>query len=140
MRYMLDTNMVSYAIKGKPSEVRQRIKSLLRDVLVISAVTQAELLYGVKRAGSPEALSRLVREFLMRIEVLPWDAHVATVYADLRATCTAAGITLDALDLMIAAHAVAEKAILVTYDKAFSLIPNGLLTIEDWCVNEHKKT
>jgi tRNA(fMet)-specific endonuclease VapC len=54
------------------------------------------------------------------------------VYADLRAACTNAGITLGALDMMIAAHAAAEKGTLVTHDKAFSLIPEGFLTVEDW--------
>jgi tRNA(fMet)-specific endonuclease VapC len=45
------------------------------------------------------------------------------------------GVTLGALDMMIAAHAIAANTILVTHDKAFSLVPDGVLTIEDW-VNE----
>ena len=53
-------------------------------------------------------------------------------YADLRSSCAAAGVTLGALDMMIAAHAVAAEAVLVTHDKAFGLIPDGVLALEDW--------
>jgi tRNA(fMet)-specific endonuclease VapC len=50
----------------------------------------------------------------------------------LRASCAASGITLGALDMLIAAHAVAEKAILVTHDKTFGLVPGDILIVEDW--------
>jgi tRNA(fMet)-specific endonuclease VapC len=36
--------------------------------------------------------------------------------------------------MMIAAHAVATKATLVTHDKAFSLVPHGVLAVEDWII------
>ncbi|MFZ6640261.1 type II toxin-antitoxin system VapC family toxin [Undibacterium sp. TC4M20W] len=132
MRYMLDTNMASYIIKGNFPEVRQRLASLPMDSIVISVVTEAELRYGLARKGNPAALSNLVNEFLLRVEILAWDSSVAITYADLRASCTASGIVLGALDMMIAAHAIAVKARLVSHDKAFSLIPNNALGIEDW--------
>ncbi|MDR3479874.1 MAG: type II toxin-antitoxin system VapC family toxin [Burkholderiaceae bacterium] len=131
---MLDTNTASYVIKGHPPEVRQRLTALPMESVVVSVVTQAELLYGLARKGHPAALARLIREFLLRVEVLPWDGEAATVYGDLRSSCTASGIALGALDMMIAAHAVAAKAILVTHDKAFSLVPDGVLAVEDWII------
>ncbi|MEC5216960.1 tRNA(fMet)-specific endonuclease VapC [Actimicrobium sp. GrIS 1.19] len=131
---MLDTNMASYVIKGHPPEVRQRLAALPMDSVVISVVTQAELLYGLARKGHPAAFTRLIREFLLRVEVLSWDGEAATVYCDLRSSCSASGITLGALDMMIAAHAVAAKATLVTHDKAFSLVPDGVLAVEDWII------
>ncbi|HNI74593.1 MAG TPA: type II toxin-antitoxin system VapC family toxin [Accumulibacter sp.] len=130
--FMLDTNMASYVIKGNPPEVRKRLAALPINNIVISAITQAELLYGLARKGHPAAFGNLIKEFLLRVQVLPWDSNAATVYGDLRASCAASGITLGALDMLIAAHAVAEKAILVTHDKAFSLVPGGILTVEDW--------
>ena len=129
---MLDTNMASYVIKGHPLEARQRLAVLPMESVVISVVTQAELFYGLARKGHPAAFASLIREFLLRVEVLPWDGEAATVYGDLRASCAASGITLGALDMMIAAHAVAAKATLVTHDKAFSLVPGGVLAVEDW--------
>ncbi len=129
---MLDTNMASYVIKGNPPEVRERLAALPMNRILISVVTQAELLYGLARKGYPAAFSRLIKEFLLRVQVLPWDSNAATVYGDLRASCAASGVTLGALDMMIAAHAIATKSILVTHDKAFSLVPGGILAVEDW--------
>lgn len=132
MRYMLDTNMASFIIKSHPPEIRQRLDSLPMDSISISAVTQGELLYGLARKGHPASLAKLIREFLFRVETLPWDEQAANVYGDLRASCTSVGVTLGALDMMIAAHAIAANTILVTHDKAFSLVPGGVLAIEDW--------
>jgi tRNA(fMet)-specific endonuclease VapC len=129
---MLDTNMASYIIKGHPPEIRNRLASLPMRDIAISAVTQGELLYGLARKGHPATLTKLIREFLLRVETLPWDEQTATVYGDLRASCMSAGITLGALDMMIAAHAIAANTTLVTHDKAFSLVPDDALTVEDW--------
>jgi tRNA(fMet)-specific endonuclease VapC len=129
---MLDTNMASYVMKGNPPEVRRRLASLPMDSIVISAVTQAELFYGLARKGHPTSLANLTREFLLRVQTLPWDSEAATIYGDLRMSCAASGVVLGALDMMIAAHAVAAKATLVTHDKTFSLVPGGALSVEDW--------
>lgn len=124
--------MVSYIIKGEFPEIRERLEILPMSSIAISVVTEAELLYGLARKGHPTGLTRVIKAFLMRVQILPWDSTAATVYGDLRAACTSAGVTLGALDMMIAAQAVAEKATLVTHDKAFSLVPGAVLTVEDW--------
>jgi tRNA(fMet)-specific endonuclease VapC len=132
MRYMLDTNMASYVIKGQPSEVRQTLALKPMDSVVISAVTKGELLYGVARAGHPASLTNVVQAFLQRAQALAWDEQTATVYGDLRAACAGTGITLSALDMMIAAHAIASQSTLVTHDKAFARIIDSRLRVEDW--------
>jgi tRNA(fMet)-specific endonuclease VapC len=131
LTYLLDTNVASDVIKGDPPRVRERLVSLPMRSVAISAFTQGELIYGLAKRGSPKALSALVHEFLIRVEVLAWTAEVATVYGMLRAECGARGISLAALDMMIAAQAVAAGAVLVTRDKAFSHVQGGL-TIEEW--------
>ena len=130
-RYMLDTNITSHVIKGDIPEIRERLVSVPMQNVVISSVTQAELLYGLAKRSYPKGLSARIHEFLIRVDILPWNHDVATVYGDLRARCEAAGITLSPLDMMIAAHANAVDAILATRDKAFSRIPEGL-RIENW--------
>lgn len=130
-RYMLDTNIASHVIKGDIPEIRERLVSVPMHSVVISLVTQAELLYGLAKRSYPKGLSARIHEFLIRVDILPWNHDVATVYGDFRARCEAAGITLSPLDMMIAAHANAVDAILVTRDKAFSRIPEGL-RIENW--------
>jgi tRNA(fMet)-specific endonuclease VapC len=98
---------------------------------VISAVTEAELHYGLARRGHPAGLSQRVQAFLVRVDVLPWDSAAASAYGGLRAACEAAGVPLAPLDLMIAAHARAVEATLVTRDRAFLRVPEGL-RVETW--------
>ena len=129
---MLDTNMASYVISGRYPKVRDRLLEMPMGSIVVSAVTQGELQYGAARKGHPTALKKLIDGFLLRVRVLPWDSKAADVYGDLRARCAASGITLGALDMMIAAHAVATKSTLVTHDFAFSQVPDSLLKVEDW--------
>lgn len=132
MRYMLDTNMASYIIKGQPPAVRDKLAAQPMSSIVISAVTQGELHYGVARKGNPPALVRLVHEFLCCVTVLPWDEDAARVYGDMRAACATGGITLSALDMMIAAHCVATQSVLVTHDQIFTRISDQRLVVEDW--------
>ncbi|PZA12646.1 VapC toxin family PIN domain ribonuclease [Rhodopseudomonas palustris] len=129
--WMLDTNVASHIIRGDKREIMERLVALPISDVVISSITEAELLYGLAKRGYPTALSDRVREFLLRVDVLPWDHDVTKTYADLRATCEANGVTLAPLDMMIAAHAVATEATLVTRDKTFGRVPHPL-RIEDW--------
>jgi tRNA(fMet)-specific endonuclease VapC len=129
--WMLDTNIASHVIKGDQLEISRRLVSLPMEDIVISSVTEGELLYGLAKRGYPKALSERVRQFLLRVDVLPWDHDVTRTYGDLRAACEAKGVTLAPLDMMIAAHAVATDATLVTRDKAFARVP-GSLRIDDW--------
>jgi tRNA(fMet)-specific endonuclease VapC len=127
MRHLLDTNIVSHVIRGDEPYVRQRLAALPMGTAVISAVTEAELHYGLARRGHPAGLTQRVQAFLVRIDVLPWDTEAASAYGGLRA----AGVTLAPLDLMIAAHARAIGATLVTRDRAFLRVPEGL-QVETW--------
>lgn len=129
--WMLDTNIASHIIKGDRSEIIEKLAALPMEDIVISSVTEGELLYGLARRGYPNALSERIRQFLLRIDVLPWDHDITRIYGDLRAACEAKGVTLAPLDMMIAAHAVAVDAILVTRDKAFARAPEPLKT-DDW--------
>ena len=129
--YMLDTNIVSHIIKGDIPVIRERLVTLPIQSIVLSSITLAELLYGLAKRSYPKGLTTRVHEFLIRVNVLAWDNHVADSYANLRAACEAEGVPLTPLDLMIAAHAKALNAVLITRDKAFSRVPDGLI-IESW--------
>lgn len=129
--YLLDTNIASHVIKGDIPLVRERLAKVPMQEVAVSVVTQAELLYGVAKRGHPPGLVTRVREFLIRVDVLPWTEAVAHVYGNLRASCEARGVTLAPMDLMIAAQAKAAGATLVTRDRAFGMVPDGL-TLQDW--------
>jgi tRNA(fMet)-specific endonuclease VapC len=129
--YLLDTYIASHVIRGDKPAIGRRLASLPMEGIAISAVTEGELLYGLARRNHPAALTERVRQFLLRVDVLAWDRDAARAYSDLLASCEAKGVSLAPLDMMIAGHAVAADAVLVTSDKAFARVPDPLRT-EDW--------
>ena len=130
-RYMLDTNTASYIIKGEPAVIRERLLNVPMANVCVSAITEAELLRGVARKPEAERLPVVVKEFLLRVEILPWDSDAADVYAQLRTACENEGKPLGAMDMLIAAHSVAVGVVLITNDKAFYNVEHHLL-LEDW--------
>jgi tRNA(fMet)-specific endonuclease VapC len=130
IRYLLDTNVVSYAIKGDPQPVRERLKALPRSAVALSVFTQAELLYGLARKPEAARLRLDVEAFLRDSQILLWNSPAAEAYGELRAAQESKGRPLSHEDLMIAAHALSLGLTLVTHDTAFSFV-DGLKT-EDW--------
>jgi tRNA(fMet)-specific endonuclease VapC len=128
--YLLDTNTVSYIIKGNFPRVRQRLAKVPMAQVAISVVTEAELRFGVERRPEAKQLRIAVEEFLVRVTVLPWDSEAAAEYGKLRAALERASTPIGNLDLMIAAQAVAADAVLVTNDAALRRIKS--LKTQDW--------
>jgi tRNA(fMet)-specific endonuclease VapC len=129
-RYLLDTNIASYVIKGNIPAVRRRIVQVPMAQLAISAVTEGELRYGAARRPDAARLRTIVDEFLCRMTILPWDSEAAQHYGQIRAALEREGQPMGNLDTMICAHALALGAILVTNDQAFTRIE--ALKVEDW--------
>ena len=129
-RYLLDTNIASYVIKGNIPAVRRRVVQVPMAQLAISAVTEGELRFGAARRPDAARLRTIVDEFLLRMTILPWDSVAAQHYGQIRAALEREGQPMGNLDMMIGAHALALGAILVTNDQAFTRIRE--LTIEDW--------
>lgn len=128
-KYLLDTNIVSLAVRGN-AHVLKHLTSVPMSELCISAITHAELMYGLAKRPEALRLHRLVSEFLLRVDVLPFDAAAAEVYGTFRVAVEASGRSLSAPDMQIAAHAYGIGAVLISNDRAFSRI--GGLSVEDW--------
>jgi tRNA(fMet)-specific endonuclease VapC len=128
---MLDTNIVSDLIKGRPCVV-DRVVAAPMASLCISAVTKGELTFGLAKRPEAKRLHLAVREFLLRVDVAPWDDAIAERYGTLRADLERRGQTLAPLDLMIAAQALELGVALVTNDRTFGRIAG--LQVEDWTV------
>jgi tRNA(fMet)-specific endonuclease VapC len=128
-RYMLDTSTVSHLFKKHPA-VTRRVVVVPITALCISAITQGELLFSLARRPDATALHSAVREFLRRVDVLPWDAATSEVYGPVRAATQREGRVLAPTDLLIGSHALSIDAILVTNVRAFVQLPG--LSIEDW--------
>jgi tRNA(fMet)-specific endonuclease VapC len=133
--YMLDTNTVSYILKGKSPAARARLAALGPDeVACISIVTEFELEFGLAKNPNAQNLRRAIQWFLARIQVLSLGSAEARAYGQLRVQQEAAGRPLESMDMLIAAHAIAVGAILVTADKVFDSVA-GLAGKENWATD-----
>ena len=136
---MLDTNTASYIIKGYPEQVITNLKKVPMASICISAITEAELLHGVAKKPNAKHLPLIVNEFLLRVDVLPWDSKAAKTYAHLRTACEKEGKSLSTMDMLIAAHSVAAGTVLITSDRAFYKVAH-LLALQDWTKPKVKHT
>ena len=129
MRYMLDTNIVSEMIRNPAGRAAQRARAAAESVC-ISVIVAAELRYGCAKKGSPQLLRR-VEEFLSEVPVLPFDVPADSEYGGIRAELEAAGRPIGSNDLLIAAHARALAATVVTANVGeFRRVPR--LNVENW--------
>lgn len=128
---MLDTNIASYIAKGRHAEaIKRHIRAVPSNRLCFSTITEAELRVGLALNPKATRLTQEVTALLNRIEALPWDSDAAEQYASIGAQLSKVGTPIGQMDLLIAAHALAVGATLVTNDKAFRHVV-GLKTV-DW--------
>ena len=128
-RYMLDTNAVNHALKHPPAFM-EKLTAQPMAAVCISAVTRAEIAYGLAKRPDAVKLHRAVSEFLKRIDTLPYTEQDAAYYGQFKAAVEQQGRSLSALDMLIAAHAAGNGLILVSHDGAFGKIDS--LSVEDW--------
>jgi tRNA(fMet)-specific endonuclease VapC len=110
-RYMLDTDICSYLIRGGNEHLNAAILSH-REGLCISAITLAELLYGAAKRGSPR-LTAAVAAFQQLVEIRAWTPSAAIQHAAIRADLESAGSPIGNMDMLIAAAARSDGAIRV---------------------------
>ncbi len=135
VQYLIDTDISSYIIKHKPTQVKAKFDTLMPNSLAISAITQAELLYGLKKLPANHQLHEQVKRYLLLIPVLDWIANASAYYADIHHHLRTTGQPIGEMDMMIASHALAIDAILVTNNsKHYRRIVdmNIGLQIENW--------
>jgi tRNA(fMet)-specific endonuclease VapC len=127
--FMLDTNMCIYLMKNQPEEVGRRFARCVFGDVVISAITFAELEFGVTVSAHPAQERRNLASLVEDIPVIPFDAAAASVYGPIREANRER--KKDQMDKLIAAHAVSLDVVLVTNnERDFSSYPG--LKIENW--------
>jgi len=135
--YLLDTNMFSYVVSGRSPAARAELRRLAQDrnaIVCISSMTEAEVRYGLaKRTPSP-ARRAAIEGLLANLEILPWGSAEAAVYALKRAKLEPKGISVSFMDFMIAVHAIAVGAVLVTRDSVFARIEDLEATV-NWATD-----
>lgn len=130
MRFMLDTNICTYAIKKRPASVLAALRQYAPQGLGVSIVTVAELEYGAQKSGSARNLVAL-QQFLEPLTVADFDRAASAIYGKLRAGLEAAGTPIGPLDMQIAAHALALGVTLVSNNtREFERVPG--LQLVNW--------
>ncbi len=128
-KYMLDTNMCIYLMKNQSVSVAARFEQCYYGDVVISTITLAELQYGVDCSTHKEQNQQSLAALLEDIPALPFDVSAASAYGVIRYATR--GKKSDALDKLIAAHAVSLGVTLVTSnERDFSAYPR--LALENW--------
>jgi tRNA(fMet)-specific endonuclease VapC len=128
-RYMLDTGMCIYLMKNQPEQVANRFAECFVGDVVMSAITFAELEYGVAVSAHRARERRNLAALIEDIPVLPFDGAAATAYGPIREASRER--KKDQLDKLIAAHAISMNVVLVTNnERDFAAYPG--VKIEDW--------
>lgn len=123
---LLDTNICIDIINRRPADVLARFRRYRAGEIGVSSVVAAELAFGVAKSGSTRNRNALGM-FLAPLDILPFDEHCVWAYADLEKR----GQSIGSLDTMIAAHALALNATLVTNNaREFSRVTG--LRLENW--------
>ena len=130
MRRTLDTNICSYVLRRHPSAMLERFAHLPREQLWLSAIVAAELRFGAAKLASPR-FSAAVEAWLAGFDVRPWPVAATAHYAQARAALERSGTPIGGMDLLIAAHAIAEDSVVVSNNaREFLRVPG--LAVEEW--------
>ena len=133
-KFMLDTNICIYLMKHQPPQVRARFAECFVGDVVISAITLAELEFGVACSGESQARNQAALDALLEdLLVAPFEARAARAYGPLRAANRERN--KDALDKLIASHALSLGVTLVTNNEADFRGFSGLV-VDNW-INNH---
>lgn len=126
----LDTNICSYVLRRRPAAMLERFAGLNREQLWLSGIVAAELRFGAAKLGVPR-FTAAVEAWLDGFDVQPWPVQATWHYAEIRARLERDGQIIGAMDLLIAAHALANDSVLVTNNaREFSRVPG--LAVEEW--------
>lgn len=129
-RYMLDTNIVSDMIRNPAGKVVRHITQIGDQGLAVSVIAAAELRFGAAKRGSAKLRER-IEAMLETLPTIAFEPPADTEYASIRADLEEAGTPIGPNDLLIAAHARALGATLVTANTAeFGRVRD--LEIENW--------
>jgi len=130
MRYLLDTNILIAMSKERPG-LLARLEKYPASAILLSSVVVAEIEYGIAKSASQEHNRRVFDALLEGFQISPFDATAARLYGPIRADLERRGQLIGPYDLMIAAHAQALGAVLVTDNIGEFNRVEGL-TSENW--------
>lgn len=130
--HLLDTSVYSQRLKQRPAQTVVRRWSDLGDIqLAVSAICEAELLFGLEKKNSVRLWTEYEQFLKNRLLVLPLDRKTITIYAKLKAGLLARGFSVGDFDLLIGATALSNDLVLATLNRRDFARIDGL-RVEDW--------
>ncbi len=131
MKYYLDTNICIYFLKGLNEKIKIRLLEKHPDEIKISAIVQAELLYGAEKSIKKEDNLKNIKNFIFPFEIVAFGENESNSYSKIRAELEKEGRVIGPNDLLIAATVLENDGILITNNvKEFERVKN--LRIENW--------
>jgi len=131
MMYLLDTNICIYLINRRPENVVNHIKLLHPHQIKLSAISIAELEYGVSKSKNRDKNRNALVNFASAFDIIDFNDEDAEVYGLIRANLEKKGLVIGPYDMQIAAQAISRDIILVTNNtKEFERIEN--IKLENW--------
>lgn len=131
MIVLLDTNVCVDLLRNRQLALRRRLERMRPSDICLSAITVAELWEGTAASARPGFNETRLRKFLLALQVLPFDDVAAYEYGLLANELRELGKSIDGMDLLIAAHALATGCVLVTANvRDFSRVPG--LQVQNW--------
>lgn len=128
---LIDTNICVAILRGASPRVPPRFRAAIASGVAVSSITAAELYYGLARCKDPARERRDLDNLFGSVEIIPFGTKAAEAFGVLRRHLEGRGEMIGQFDLLIAAQAIAEDAILVTNNtREFSRVPT--LVLEDW--------
>jgi tRNA(fMet)-specific endonuclease VapC len=132
MRLTLDTNICSYILRRHPANMIERFAALERSQVWLSAIVAAELRFGASKLASMR-FSAAVESWLAGFDVRPWPVEASHYYAQMRSALERVGKPVGAMDMLIAAHALAEDSAIITNNaREFHRVPG--LAVQEWAI------
>ena len=129
--YLLDTNVCINFLNGTSSSVKQHFQACSPSEIAVCSIVKAELLFGARNSQRVDANLQILKMFFAPLHSLPFDDQCADEYGLIRSDLKTQGRVIGPNDMLIAAVARANEAVLVTHNtKEFSRI-SGLL-LDDW--------
>ena len=130
MKYLLDANVISNLVRFPTGAIHRKLDQVGYDNVFTSIIVSSEIKFGVEKNGSVD-LARKVHAVVSRLPVLSFEAPADEFYAKIRAQLEKKRNTIGPNDLLIASHALALGAIMVTdNEREFSRVPG--LKVENW--------
>ena len=133
MKFMLDTNICIYIIRQKPAKTLNHFNACKVGDIGISAITLAELQYGVSKSRHLQKNQHALNDFVLPLEIVDFNDEAAHAYGEIRSSLEKQGTPIGSLDTLIGAHALSLGVTLVTNNtKEFKRIKS--LSIADWSI------